>query len=183
MSDEMTPFLTKKHTHSFHIFDADGDGKVARADHDRIVRRAIAIRGLEGAEAEAFEAQMAGIWEQLEAMVDKDGDHAINLEEWLAFQGALVKNRDLWEQAVGGNVQQLLMLIDVDGDGALDRTEYGHLLAIYDVDAAKGDVAFPKLDLDGDGKISTDELMQLVRQWCFSDAQDDPGNWIFGGLD
>ncbi len=39
---------------------------------------------------------------------------------------------------------------------------------------------FPKLDLNGDGGITKDELVELVQQFHGSDDPDAPGNLFFG---
>lgn len=104
----MNAFLTRKHTYSFMLFDTNGDGLVERADHDRIVEAACKARGLSGDAAAKFHEGMAQIWVTLEAMVDRDGDHKINLDEWLAFQGGLASNQGMWQAAIEGNIRQLV---------------------------------------------------------------------------
>jgi juvenile hormone diol kinase len=178
----MSPFLVRKHTYSFMLFDTDGDGLVERADHDRIVDAACKARRLSGADAERFHAGMAQIWETLEKMVDRDGDHKINLDEWLAFQGGLASNREAWQMAIEGNIRQFLALFDVDGDGALNPTEYAHMLGAYGLPGAVARLNFARLDLNGDGVISTDELVELVREWSFGEDPAAPGAFLFGPL-
>lgn len=178
----MSPFLVRKHTYSFMLFDTDGDGLVERADHDRVVDAACKARRLSGADAERFHAGMAQIWETLEKMVDRDGDHKINLDEWLAFQGGLASNREAWQMAIEGNIRQFLALFDVDGDGALNPTEYAHMLGAYGLPGAVARLNFARLDLNGDGVISTDELVELVREWSFGEDPAAPGAFLFGPL-
>jgi len=178
----MSSFLVRKHTYSFMLFDTDGDGLVERADHDRIVDAACKARGLSGADAEKFHGGMAQIWETLEKMVDRDGDHKINLDEWLAFQGGLASNREMWQLAIEGNIRQFLALFDLDGDGALDPKEYGHMLGAYGLPGAVARLNFALFDLNGDGVISTDELVQLVREWSFGEDPAAPGAFLFGPL-
>jgi Ca2+-binding EF-hand superfamily protein len=178
----MNAFLTRKHTYSFMLFDTNGDGLVERADHDRIVEAACKARGLSGDAAAKFHEGMAQIWVTLEAMVDRDGDHKINLDEWLAFQGGLASNQGMWQAAIEGNIRQFLALFDGDGDGALSPDEYGHMLGAYGLPRALARLNFPRLDLDGDGVISTDELVQIVREWSFGDDPQAPGAFLFGPL-
>lgn len=181
-ANNLSAFLTRKHSHSFRLFDANNDGFVERADHDRIVSAACHARGLTGADAEAFHAQLAGIWEALEQMVDRDGDHRINLTEWLAFQGGMAANPQLWQTAVEGNIRQFLALFDLDGDGGLSPAEYALLLGAYGLPASVAQAAFPRLDLGGDGVISTEDLLEVVRQWSFGEDPSAPGTHLFGAL-
>jgi Ca2+-binding EF-hand superfamily protein len=41
---------------------------------------------------------------------------------------------------------------------------------------------FSRLDLNGDGVISTDELVELVREWSFGEDPAAPGAFLFGPL-
>jgi hypothetical protein len=40
--------------------------------------------------------------------------------------------------------------------------------------------AFQRLDLDGDGYISAEEMRSIIAQYILSNDSNAPGNWLFG---
>jgi Ca2+-binding EF-hand superfamily protein len=70
--------------------------------------------------------------------------------------------------------------VDPSGDGVITPAEYRSFLAIYQVDGPQADEIVARLDLDGDGQVSRDEFASLWMEFCFSEDESSPGNWLFG---
>jgi hypothetical protein len=54
--------------------------------------------------------------------------------------------------------------------------------ALVNVSPADARAAHARLDQDGDGLVSTDDLLAAVRGFYFSEDPDGPGAWLFGPL-
>ena len=76
-----------------------------------------------------------------------------------------------------------MAVADHDGDGHLGADEYvrwtGALMNLPESDAR---AAHARLDHDGDGLTSTDDLLAAIRAYYFSEDLDGPGAWLLGPL-
>jgi Ca2+-binding EF-hand superfamily protein len=74
----------------------------------------------------------------------------------------------------------LTNLQDTDKDGTLSLEEYKAMYKIHGIDDSPGAEIFDKLDFDGDGKIRTNDIMNLIADFYLSDNPQAPGNLFFG---
>ena len=74
-------------------------------------------------------------------------------------------------------------LCDTDGDGAVAFAEFGTALAAFGTEPADAETAFRRLDADGSGRLTVDELVTAVREYYTSELPTAAGNWLFGPLD
>ncbi|WP_280383513.1 EF-hand domain-containing protein [Nocardia wallacei] len=77
----------------------------------------------------------------------------------------------------------LASVADTDGDGLLDADEHvrwtGALMHLPESDAR---TIHHRLDTDGDGHISTDDLLHAIHDYYFDDTPDSVGTWLLGQL-
>jgi Ca2+-binding EF-hand superfamily protein len=99
-------------------------------------------------------------------------------DEWLRFyeEFVLVKSNEYIRQASN----YLFLLFDQDGDGYIDEAEYVAMFRAYGLYTANAKMAFDKLDLNSDGRISDEELIKAFSDFFLSSDPDAAGNWIFG---
>lgn len=179
----LTDLQRRKYEALFRAYDVDENQVLERSDHTDIVENACKLRGYHPhtREYHDFHAKMIGIWEDLEALADADGDFTVGPDEWLEFYESFHNTpREKYDQVIGARNGLMIDMVDLDGDNALNLAEYRQFLECYHIDGQHGATSFPKLDLNGDGRISKPELLQLMEQWVFSDDPASPGNYLFG---
>jgi Ca2+-binding EF-hand superfamily protein len=69
-------------------------------------------------------------------------------------------------------------IIDRDGDGAHDEEEFLMDWRAHGQPEEAGRKAFVKLDRNGDGKISKDEMVTDLIEAFYSEDPQAPGNWL-----
>lgn len=74
----------------------------------------------------------------------------------------------------------LFRLLDADEDGLIGRLEYRRLLESLFVDETDADESFAHLHLDGDGRLSQEQFVDLHREFFCSADPGVPGCWFWG---
>lgn len=179
----LTDLQKKKMTRFFNVWDADGDGVLTTEDPAQVAHNLAELRGLEPG-SPAYDAFCGGymLYQQdfLQA-VDMDDSGKVTLKEWLAYHEELLQDEERFESTVLMATELMFSLMDQDEDGKITLAEYGswmRAMRIGEEDIT--DEVFSKLDLDGNGTISKDEMQQLTREFFFSDDPEAPGNWALG---
>ncbi|MEU7478444.1 hypothetical protein AB0A63_20835 [Lentzea sp. NPDC042327] len=183
---EITPFLDRKLTRRFETYDSDQDGCVERADFELAGARTTGEFGLaaDDLRAKRFREQLLAAWDHLSAVTDTNDDDLVSLTEYkTAFVAGLLERPEVFDDAYVPFVDALMAVADHDGDGHLGVDEYvrasGALLNVRPADARAG---FTRLDGDGDGLVSGEDLLAALRAFYFSDDPNGPGAWLFGPL-
>ncbi len=175
----LTALQQRKVTRMFHVYDINRDGVLQAQDFDAVGRNIAEQRGHAPGSAahQGLVERYHGLWEKLSFA--SGGKTAISLREFLAIMDAILGNRDGFEvmiQELGGTAFDVL---DADRDGKVTLDEYRAFLVAHDIDPTLAERAFPKLDLDGDGHISRPEVLELARQFYYSDDPAAPGNLLY----
>jgi len=171
----------RKLTVLFHHQDMDNDGYLARADYDQFAKRFCEIQNYSpgSPQCEATYTQTMAAWEHVQQVADKDKDGRVSLEEFLESYDVTLGDEKLYNQLVTEYVKSMLALWDRDGDGRLSGVEYAAFIGCGGVGEEAAREAFRRLDRDGNGYLSIDELMQNVKEF-YGDDPDAPGNWSAG---
>jgi Ca2+-binding EF-hand superfamily protein len=75
-------------------------------------------------------------------------------------------------------------IVDQDGDGKLTvNDEIRWTGAFMKLSEQVARESFRRLDKDGDGLITTSELLEAIRGYYFDDSPDSPAYWLLGPLD
>lgn len=174
-----------KLTRYFRVYDIDDDGRIGPQDFQRVVENVRILHGLaDGSPAhEALRDGYLDRWESLRTAADADDDGGVDLGEWLTYWEGVVEDDDRYEREVGGITARMLDLFDTDEDGVLGPDEFCDFYGIYGLSAALARGVFIELDLNGDGAISRDELLEMSEQFYRGDAPDAPGNHFFGPIE
>lgn len=77
-----------------------------------------------------------------------------------------------------------MQIADADRDGRLTADDHvrwtGSLMGLPEADARE---VFRRLDQDDDGSITTDDLLEAIREYYFNDDPNSAGSWLLGPLD
>lgn len=172
----------QKLTRYFRVYDVDDDGRIGPGDFRRVVENVRILHGLADG-SPAHRALMDGYlerWEALRRVADADDDGGVDLDEWLDYWTGLVEDEARYEREVANVTTRLLELFDTDEDGSLGREEYCDFFGVYGLSAEMARRVFGALDVDGDGRISRDELLEMSHQFYRGDEPEAPGNRFFG---
>jgi len=183
---EITAFLDRKLARRFRTYDSDGDGFIGRDDFTQAAERATKAFGLaaDAPKAVRFHDTLIELWEQLCSVTGQDHDGRIGLREYQkAFADVLLKTPESFEVGYGPFLDAAMAIADSDGDGKLTVEEHitwtGAMMNLSESDAR---VIHDMLSGE-DGLMSTEALLEAIREYYFSEDPAEAGNWLLGSLD
>jgi Ca2+-binding EF-hand superfamily protein len=171
----------RKLTRVFRVFDKNGDGRLQASDYEAFAHSVAEARGFqEGAPGYSLlSMRYQAMWESLRTSVELDEDGAVSLEQFLKSREEMLRGQTP-EQFAEERVGPMMALLDLDGDGVLSPTEFHQFKDIFYGGEAGSAETFKKLDLNDDGVISREEMLQHIISFFFSDDPDAAGNWLYG---
>jgi Ca2+-binding EF-hand superfamily protein len=178
----LTELQRRKLTRMYQQTDFNKDGFVETSDYEQIGARVAQFLGLEpgSPESEVIRNRYLGMWSNLKQLADKDGDDKVNEAEYVGGLGALLSQEDYFEPWIRSTVNDILEWEDQDRDGKISQQEYVGFMQIYDIASGDAEDAFRRLDRDGDGYLTREELMQNTEEFFLADDPNAPGNWLMG---
>jgi Ca2+-binding EF-hand superfamily protein len=177
----LSDFDEQKAENSFQVFDTDGDGVAGRSEIDLAAERAGKAFGHKpGSPAmQSLAKANARLW-QLLAVVDTDNDDQITLAEYKAALPSLVANPS-FAAALNALFDALVQIADGDDDGKLTRDEYVRLFKVRaGLSEDEADAAFDRIDSNGDGFVTAEELKATIREYYLDHDPDSSGSWLLG---
>ncbi|WP_018348367.1 EF-hand domain-containing protein [Longispora albida] len=182
MSAVAPDFLVRKLDKRFDMLDADGSGYLEAADFQSIARRFLAYFSVpdDNERAQAVLSAYEELWTALSG-ADADGDGRIVRQEFRdRLLSADFQEGDAVEATFGRVVAACNVITDVDGDGLISYPEFRHLPGLAELTEDECRSAFGRMDRDGDGGLSVEEIKRGVAEFYTSSDPDAPGNWMFG---
>jgi Ca2+-binding EF-hand superfamily protein len=133
--------------------------------------------------AQALVDALQLFWDTLLSSLDLDGDRRISPEEWRAgMTVAFLDDMDGFVRAIRPTVLAAAAMVDTDGDGVVSRTEFVRAGIALGVTQEDKEAAFDHLDIDGNGSLSIDEIVEAIRDFVMSEDPDVRGNWAYGPI-
>src|SRR4051812_46163427 len=177
--DAVSPYRQRKLAARFAQHDVDGDGFLQERDY-RALAQVLAERlAADEGTREAIVGGFAEQWQQLCAYAGIERDGRLSLAEYTAAMGAgIAADQSGLDRAVLRTSVAVLRAADADGDGYLGLPEWQRLGVLLRVGDAKE--SFALLDTDADGRLSSAEIADAVRDFYTSDDPATPGNLVFG---
>jgi Ca2+-binding EF-hand superfamily protein len=183
----MNDFLDRKLSRRFRTFDDDRNGFIERFDFEMSVARLAEEFGheLESPARQRLLDLSLGFWEHLLQFADTNTDGRISETEYkTAFALGVLETTETFDQSYIPLLSAIMDIVDQDCDGKLTVTDEirwtGAMMHLSEQDARE---AFRRLDQDGDGFITTGDLLEAIRAYYFDDSSDSPGYWLLGPLD
>lgn len=184
---EISPFLERKLARRFKTFDTDGDGFIEREDFELSVHRLGEKFGLapNDENVQRLRALSLGLWQHLSSVADVDGDGHISPADYKsAFAQGLLETEESFDAVYLPFLKAIMPIADPNGDGRLNVDEYigwtGSLMNLPETDARD---IHRRLDTDNDGYVTTDDLLDAIREFYFDKNPSSAGSWLLGKLD
>ena len=179
---------TAKIERLFQLIDIDNSGFIEFSDMQGVMTRTLSQDGHAAGSPvfDAAEVMLRWLWEAIKGEADTDGDDKISAAEWGAMWTAQLADDEAGEafEDLPPLVRRIHLIVaqamGINTNRGADLATYQRFLTPYGESVASGaEAAFGKLDLDGNGRISIDELQQLTAEYFLSDEAA-AGDALFG---
>ncbi|MBN1979793.1 MAG: EF-hand domain-containing protein [Anaerolineae bacterium] len=177
----LTKLQKRKLTRFFTVWDANGDGVITTKDPEQAAQNLAKLQGLKPGSPEHDEFHNGFLSYQNDFLktVDVDESSRVTLEEWLAYHEEMLQDEKRFEGTALMAIEVMFALMDRNRDGKITLEEYGECMKALRIKDITEKV-LQKLDLNGNGILSKEEVLQLTREFFYSDDPDAPGNWALG---
>lgn len=169
-----------KFTKLFHLMDRDNNQFITKSDFlssaDQLIQ-ALNIPN-DSAMAEQMRAGRIIDWEELTS-ADVNNDGQVSLDEWLDYYYQRSIDSELIETKTIERSKRMLQILG-DSDGKLSMVQWKLYFEAVGFPEEEYALSFNKLDVNGDGYLSTDEVLKASIDFYTSDDPDAPGNYMCG---
>ena len=178
----LTALQTRKLTRAFSLFDVDRNGFMERVDCELVVSATTQAMGyaLGSPEYEAYYTDYMAGWNDLLQLGDSDHDQRLSLTEFCDAYDKMMANPERFNAVILSTVKTIISLWDSNKDGKVSHSEYNAYLIAFHATETEATAAFGRLDRNGDGYLTVDELIQSAEEFFLSDDPQAPGNWLVG---
>jgi Ca2+-binding EF-hand superfamily protein len=183
-TDMTTDIQDRKLERAYGQLDIDGNGYVERDDIVGLGARLLVGFGESptSTKGRSIIDRFDALWTTLAAQLDADHDGRILVDEYRqAMTAAFIEGTE-FDRVFRPAAMAISELCDVDGDGVVSAEEFGVAQNAFGTSADDAAAAFGKLDTNGSGTLTVDELVEAARDFYTSDDPDAAGNWLFGPL-
>ncbi|MCB0183242.1 MAG: EF-hand domain-containing protein [Caldilineaceae bacterium] len=166
----------------FTLYDVDRNGFIEQADFELIAHKTALAMEHQPDSLEyttVHNGYMTG-WARLVQLGDSDGDQRLTLDEYCAAYDKMLAQPAQFTPMMISIVRTIITLLDTDKDGKVSVPEYAAYLTAWGTTEAEIAETFRRLDHNGDGYLTADELRQNAEEFFFSDDPAAPGNWLVG---
>ena len=155
----------------FEMWDVNGNGRIERSDYEAEANRIIEAFGEtpQSAKGRVLLDAYLGMFDHLATKAGVGPNGALTEQQFTE-----VVESQMFEQGDAGfarvlrpTVSAMVGLADTDGDGQVNPAEFKNWLMAIGVNSVDADDAFRKLDVNGNGELSVDELVNAVRDFHF----------------
>lgn len=165
----------------FYLLDANKSGAITEEDSVIVINNQAKLRGWDEEKKAFWVANTHKVWLEIAALCDTNSDGEITLDEWLSSMEQLTAEGVDKAKGVNSIFQNIAGLMCMSHGGVAKPGDYVNFLKAYEaLEGVDAKFVFSKLDLDGSGEITKDEIRSLAADFLFSNDPEAPGNWFFG---
>ncbi|WP_168200813.1 EF-hand domain-containing protein [Allokutzneria sp. NRRL B-24872] len=176
--------LARKYKKIFGLYDNNRNGFVEKADVQRMKRQYLSAFEVDPASAKGVAVSECwdSFWRALTSSLDHDEDGQVSREEFLSgFEALALGDPATFDKVLRPLVQTAFTLMDTDGSDAVSAKEFRRFQASVG-NGDQADAVLAKIDQDGDGLISMDELVADAREFLTSSDPTNSTNWLLGPI-
>ncbi|MEU7024711.1 EF-hand domain-containing protein [Streptomyces sp. NPDC046203] len=155
----------------FEKWDTDGNGVLEAGDFQAEAARIAKNLGKQADSPEAQELVNAFqvLFEGLAERVGVSATGGISQDQFLATTKEMLfeEGEASFNRALGPVVNALVNVCDEDKDGHISPVEFSSWLTAVGVPDAEAGPLFAQVDANGDGRLSEDELLRVMREFHF----------------
>lgn len=177
--------LDRKLERAFTHLDADRSGVIDADDIIALGSRLLTALAepADSPKAALVMGGLADFWQDLFTELDLDRDGKVTPEEYkLGMTRLYAQGGPAYDRSFRPMMRAILTIVDTDGDGVVSPEEFHRAQEAFDTDLspAHTEALFRRIDADGDGTLTLDELLGAVREYYTGTDEDAPGNLLFG---
>ena len=178
----LTALQSRKLTRAFSLFDVDRNGFMEQADCELVVQATAQAMGypLDSPEYQTYYTEYMAGWADLLRLGNGDNDQRLTQAEFLVAYDKMMAQPTQFAAVILGVVKTIVTLWDSNKDGKVSQPEYHAYLTAFHATETEATEAFLRLDRNGDGYLTTDELIQNAEEFFYSDDPQALGNWLIG---
>lgn len=178
----LTALQTQKLTRLFSLYDTNRDGVIERADYELVAHStALALSHQPGSpEYAQLQTEYMASWDNLQQLADSNQDNQLTVAEFLTGYAKLMTQKERFANVIMGLVKTTLTLQDTNKDGKVSQQEHRDFLVAFNTTPAEAVDTFRRLDRDGDGFLTTEEMVVNTEEFFLSSDPQAPGNWLVG---
>ena len=164
----------------FEVTDMDDDGKITKKDFLSSADKVIEVLKLDPASmpAQMLNASYLQTWDTL--VGDSDDKDAVTVDWWIEHFYQIGLDKKNLDAYVTGRAYAILQLFDADHDQHISKDEWTLFFRTIGHPERHYEMGFQKLDRNGDGLLTKDEIKTAAREFFASDDPEASGNWLFG---
>ncbi|MFG2721203.1 patatin-like phospholipase family protein [Streptomyces sp. NPDC048416] len=180
----VAPFLATKYRALFALFDKDQDGLVDEADWLRAAGNIGEAFGHtpESSGAALLTQAFQDSWTHVRRVAGAPPSTPLHRDAFEEAVAQLVGTPSAYRTHFLPMVVALLTTADANGNNMLETEETERLLDTFGVPAADARTVARRLDTNGDGAVSLDELNEAFQDYFTSEERGCAGNMLFGAL-
>ena len=157
----------------FEAFDQNRDGQIDASDINMMAKKIADVQA--NGQFESIRNELAKFFDDLILSLDLNLDGAITADEFADIPA------DVYRDFLIDFFRSVFEAFGISEDG-MNLEKYKQFRSVCGNSETGIEDCFAKIDLDGNGNVTPQELVELVRQYATSDDDNSPANWLFGEL-
>jgi Ca2+-binding EF-hand superfamily protein len=164
----------------FNFMDDDSDGFVDEEDfHRRADHIAEDHNWAKGsAEHTSIRERLEHNWGILKQVVDSNHDDKISPDEWLQFCEHGINDPNQFGMLPIQVAQAFMESLDKEGTGDVSLDNFISYAKAHGADVERAKQAFENMDTDGDGHLTEDEMIAIIRHYILSEDDSMPSPFV-----